>query len=78
MTHRPKKNCEATLSLITFFTLYNGTKEDIFSNVDGPISTGVQPKQLGTGKTQVLANFITAVLVTYVPLNNRTVNTTTT
>lgn len=39
--------------VIPFLTSYDGIIEEIFSNVDGPISTGVQPKQ-SVEKSQVL------------------------
>jgi hypothetical protein len=39
-----------TLVAIAFLTLYDGINEEIVSSVDGPISTGVQPKALNPGR----------------------------
>jgi hypothetical protein len=51
--------------------LYDVIIEEIFSNVDGPISAGVQPKQ-SVEKSQVLE--LLQVIV-YLPLPTSTLNT---
>jgi len=57
--HGTQKPTEAMFPVIPFLTSYDGIIEEIFSNVDGPISTGVQPKQSKHGEITGIRIFTT-------------------
>jgi len=61
--------------VIPFLTSYDGIIEEIFSNVDGPISTGVQPNKVSMEKSQVLEYLQLLQVIDYLPLPTLTVNT---
>jgi hypothetical protein len=65
--HRTQKLTEALFPVIPFLTLYDGIIEEIFSNVNGPISAGVQPKQSKSGKITGIRNLQLLQVIAYLP-----------
>ena len=48
--HYKKPQLVSTTVPAAFLTLYDDINKEIFSSVDGPMSTGVQPKAINPGR----------------------------